>query len=210
MDFLFDADFRDLFEVRGTKRIRRGRVNAEICGPDRVQFRYNGLDGIERRTVLSFSTIPVRLEANRAAFAIELGPDEQTSLFVNIACEEGPTNEPGDFIRAYRDSRRARRAATSATATVTSSNELFDEVMGRAASDVYTLITSTELGPYPYAGIPWFSTVFGRDGIITAMMMLWVDPSIARGVLRVLAHNQATEPDPKSDAQPGKILHEAP
>src|SRR5215204_5009310 len=40
------------------------------------------------------------------------------------------------------------------------------------------------------------------------MFMLWVDPTVACGVLRTLAATQATDFDPKSDAQPGKILHE--
>lgn len=237
----FDADFRDLFEVRGTDRTRRGKRSVEIAGRNSVQFRYVGLDEIVRTTTLHFGPDPVRLEQGRAEFDIAMDSGGDASLYIRVVCESHPaytsapsTQRDGEaaalalakaagsladkpprglsegtiFARAYRDNRRDLRAATAGITTLISSNDQFNEALCRATADLYMLASRTQEGMYPFAGIPWYSTVFGRDGIITAMMALWIDPNFAKGVLRFLAATQATSVNPDSDAQPGKVLHE--
>jgi glycogen debranching enzyme len=91
---------------------------------------------------------------------------------------------------------------------VQTSGRVFSEWLSRSRADLALLTTEFPTGPYPYAGIPWFSTAFGRDAIVTALQLLWLDPSLARGVLRYLAAHQATETSRFTDAAPGKIMHE--
>ena len=96
----------------------------------------------------------------------------------------------------------------SNTVTIRTSNEQFNDFIDRSKADICTLVTKTEVGLYPYAGIPWYSTIFGRDGIITALECLWSKPDVARGVLAFLSTHQAKDLDPENDAEPGKIPHE--
>jgi glycogen debranching enzyme len=207
----FEADFADLFEVRGHSRAGRGTQRAERRADDTVVLLYEGLDGVARETVLRFDPTPDALTLDDARFDFEIEPEGRRTLFVTVSCagaEAAMTPRPS-FFTCMRAARRVQRAAVRDTATVETSNTAFNELLCRSFSDLCMLLSPTEHGLYPYAGIPWFSAPFGRDGIITALQMLWADPSIAKGVLRFLAATQATELDPAADAEPGKILHEA-
>ena len=211
LDMLHDADFRDLFEIRGTQRKSRGTRNIRKFSPDSLTFSYLGLDAVERQTEFKFIPEPARIDHDRSTWMLSLEPDEQKSIYVIIAFSDGRPKKSttvADYLRAYRDMHRERHLATTNAARISTSNEVYEEILARASSDVHTLITYTKHGPFPYAGIPWFNTVFGRDGIITAMFLLWLDPSLAKGVLRLLSATQATRTEPLSDAEPGKILHE--
>jgi glycogen debranching enzyme len=204
----FDADFRDLFEVRGAHRDARGTRSAGTIDASTFEYLYTGLDTIQRRTRLVFDPPPRRLEAGLAEFEITLAARQGCSILVSVCCDEGEVRSRPHFLAAYKAARRELRDMRRQATRIESDNSLFDEVIGRSLCDVSMLVSRTPEGPYPYAGVPWFSTVFGRDGIITAMLMLWLDPSLAKGVLRHLAANQAKTNDPAADAQPGKILHE--
>jgi glycogen debranching enzyme len=206
----FAADFVDVFEVRGQHRANRGRRSAERLSDEAVMLRYWGLDGVERDTHLRFEPPPARLDTSSAQFILKLKGGEGTRIVLRVDCG-APSKEKWGVRRYYgalRAARHALRQASGRAASLESSNAVFNELARRSVADLYMLMTDTPHGPYPYAGIPWYSTVFGRDGIITALLTLWTDPTIAKGVLSLLAAEQATEIDPERDAEPGKILHE--
>jgi len=205
---LFDADFRDMFEVRGSRRAERGTRLAPVLETASIRLAYRGLDGVERQTFIGFSADPTTLAADRAEFRLEMPPEGSATLYLSIGpAAAAPTAAQfrAQAARArasmWRERRRGARLATSV--------RLFHAWIDRSAADLALLTTELPTGPYPYAGIPWFSTTFGRDAIITALETLWLDPGLARGVLKFLAHTQARETSAFRDAEPGKIMHEA-
>lgn len=207
----FAADFADLFEIRGMTRLRKGEVLPAEVAEDQLWLRYRGRDDLLRQTHLRFDPKPDHLSESEARFEIDLRPGERCTLFLRVTCdgaEAGDAPLPKEFLRALRGKMQDARAARARGGTLRSSNSLFNEVTQRSVADIHMLSTQTEYGPYPYAGIPWFSTIFGRDAIITALETLWLDPAIGRGVLGYLAAHQASAFDAASDAEPGKILHE--
>jgi glycogen debranching enzyme len=206
----FAADYADLFEIRGLTRLRRGEMLEPQIGPAEILLGYIGRDDRERHTQLQFDPAPTTLIENHASFDVTLPPGQRCALYTRISCDRSDSEEalPKQFLKSLREAMQALKLARKRSASIHSSNELFNEVTRRSVADILMLSTETPFGPYPYAGIPWFSTVFGRDAIITALETLWMDSAISRGVLGYLAANQATGFDPAADAEPGKILHE--
>jgi glycogen debranching enzyme len=209
MDFF--ADFADIFEVRGHKRPARGVSHPPEIHDDRVILGYTGLDELTRRTMLRFEPAPKELDGGHAEFELELKPLKSRLLFVEIRCDQGDcsTSVRRQFLNALRDARRSLRDSSARSVSIVASNEIFNELLRRSVADLNMLACETPQGLYPHAGIPWFSTAFGRDGLITALETLWLNPSVARGVLGYLAVHQATESNAAADSEPGKILHEA-
>jgi len=166
-----------------------------------------------------FDPPPSHLAPDRVTFTTELAPRGRCTFLVEARCVADaaagraaeaarPAPVGVAHLRALRDDGRERRAAAARTVSIETSDAVLDETLRRSFTDLRMLETRTAEGPYPYAGIPWFSTTFGRDALITALLTLWADPTLALGVLRRLAALQATATDPEADAEPGKILHE--
>ncbi len=211
----FGADFADIFEVRGETRPRRGVLHPPRLEPgsendQRVVLGYDGLDDVRRRTIIRSSPSVEIVLPSMLHFSAHLIPHEQHSVEFTFAFQSG-----GD-APAEDDYAASERLATSEMAgpdrvpgLLSTSNPQFDEWLERSRMDLNMLLTTGPHGAYPYAGVPWFSTPFGRDGIITALECLWIAPQMARGVLAYLTATQAIDVAPEQDAEPGKILHEA-
>ena len=216
LDLRFAADFADLFEVRGhepgqaghqpARRAHRRRDHAGLprpgwagpCDDADLHARAGGAACLRQRA--GAGGVPTRTAAAKP------GDHLPHHLLPARRGAGGPAcrvPEPHTWRRSG-----ALRARTARTAALRSSHEAVQQTLQRSASDLRMLVTEKPTGPYPYAGIPWFSTPFGRDGLITALLTLMLDPELARGVLCYLAQEQATAFDPASEAEPGKILHE--
>jgi glycogen debranching enzyme len=207
LTLVFDADFRDMFEVRGQQRGQRGELVAGAVGERQVTLRYRGLDAVWRSVVLSFSEAPGRLAEGHATFDVALDGRARWTLHVEVGkahVEPSPTRYREAATHARWNLRVNRRRG----ARVRASGRLFQAWIDKSGADLALLTTELDTGPYPYAGIPWFSTPFGRDAVVTALQTLWLDPALARGVLAFLAAHQASETSSFHDAEPGKIMHE--
>jgi glycogen debranching enzyme len=209
LGFEFGADFADIFQVRGTPRLKRGASEAPTHDGRRVTFAYTGLDKVERTSCLAFSEPPARLTGARADFMFSLPMGKRVDLYIECGLDSCDQPDEARFrlnaIEARLAMRRRRRRGASLRGP---RSPRFNDWLDQSRADVALLTTDLPTGPYPYAGVPWFSTPFGRDGIITAWQMLWLDPSLAKGVLTYLAKRQATETSAFQDSAPGKIMHE--
>jgi glycogen debranching enzyme len=205
----FRADFADIFEVRGMKRPARGRDLPPEVTQDLVVLAYQGRDDEMRRSRLGFAPAPAELTAETARYVLCLEPRQVIALDLTVNCLRGSTEATlASFEEARAEAAAALERQQRWACRVRSPDGQFNAWVRRAESDLHMMISDTPTGPYPYAGVPWFNTPFGRDGIITALECLWLRPDLARGVLAYLASTQATEVVPEEDAEPGKVLHE--
>jgi glycogen debranching enzyme len=206
----FNGDFKDIFEIRGIKRnVQTNEVETENTS-NQMSFMYLGLDNIQRETAVSFiSDSDFYIVGNTINFKIKLTHQQQEIINYTVYFKTGTEkNKDIDFQVAKASISEELNKIKRLFAGIHTSNTQFNHWINRSRADILSLLTQTEYGHYPYAGVPWYNTAFGRDGIITAMEMLWLAPAVGKDVLNFLAAKQATTLIPEKDAEPGKILHE--
>ncbi len=207
----FDGDFADIFEVRGMTRTSRGTVlPPRTEGPRTLVFGYRGRDDVLRETRVTIESTDAPVLAERhASLDFVLPPKAVATCAVVIrCCRTSRVTGSSSFDAALRSNASRLRDIVRGECRITSSSQALTTSLARCRADLHLMLSPTRYGLYPYAGVPWYSTPFGRDGIITALQTLWFNPDIARGVLRFLAAMQATGSDPVNEADPGKIVHE--
>ncbi len=229
IDIELAADDADIFEVRGYPRRQRGTSLPVAVLDGKVTFGYDGLDGVRRSSHVRFSEPPDAIAAagERGGaretgwlvlrWRFTLAPGAKRDIGWLVWSSQAPASTPREAdlfpeppLLSADDGAVAYHAWTRGSTAVQTDHELFNLTMTRGLNDLRLLVND---GPgegerYVAAGVPWFSTLFGRDSIITALQLLAFRPQLATETLDVLATRQATEVDDERDAEPGKILHE--
>jgi glycogen debranching enzyme len=204
----FDADFADLFEVRGIAGARPRRRGTGRTRDQAIVFS-DSRGGRERQTRIWFSRAPASVGRGRARFLVSLEPGERWSVDVNIAWQvpQPATHRPVPIPRLIAE--ESVLAWLDDVPALEAEDRRLQLAYQRAVRDLAALEIALNSGyPIPAAGLPWYLAIFGRDAIITSLQTLMLGARHARGTLRTLAAYQATEDEPFRDARSGKIAHE--
>src|ERR687886_150875 len=209
----YEADFADMFVVRGMHPGKRGRLHAPSWHGSRLTFRYDGADGHERTATLRFSHAPDARHAGELTYRLCLKGQQRWQLKVTCDLRDGHTgqlesrpNQTGGARDSDRE--RAQTGSLGAGTQVETSNPLFNEIITRSFLDLHLLSMRQKDQIFFAAGVPWYVALFGRDSLVTALEMAAFEPEVGANTLRVLASHQGTQVDDWRDEQPGKILHE--
>jgi glycogen debranching enzyme len=217
------ADFADILTVKEHDFALGRPVDAHPLPPpsqsrhhrDRNQLMFvDGERGARARTQVVFSQ-PGMVDVSGIRWRIELAPRERWDLRLDVAAlPSGNHYHPRRLERHFGEERRRVQESLEAwhlrVPRLRASWDALQRTYERSVADIAALRLrgSGALDRLPAAGMPWFMTIFGRDTIITSLQTLVFGPELARATLETLTELQATENDPKIDAEFGKIIHE--
>jgi glycogen debranching enzyme len=211
VEMLFDADFLDVYQVRGAVRQKHGQYYRPVVRGNSIAFYYRGLDSVMRETLVKLAPKPTQMEERSARWDLRLEPLRRLQVEISITpFVEGCLSRAQDYDRQrHLQQRRSNLGRWEVSCTnFHTDNEVFDELLKTCIADFHALQIPEGEQHVIAAGIPWFATIFGRDSIIAAYQSLSVNSQLAVDTLRVLARHQGREFNDWRDEEPGKILHE--
>ncbi|HEX6808578.1 MAG TPA: glycogen debranching N-terminal domain-containing protein [Gemmatimonadaceae bacterium] len=211
-------DFADIFEVRGWQRKERGIFLEPEVDARSISFSYRGRDGRTIRSVVCFDMTPDDIGSDGARWRFRLEPNQPHHLEWHVIPDpqadtdqdnSDPRNAGHGMFRRRHDAMETLYDGWRDSCTRFVSNvPEFNGALEQATIDLRALYTQVDDQPIISAGIPWYSTPFGRDSIITSLQTLGMNPVIACDTLRYLARMQGQRENPQTEEQPGKIMHE--
>ncbi|WP_051250466.1 amylo-alpha-1,6-glucosidase [Paenibacillus harenae] len=213
LTILFDADFQDMFIVRGYQDGKVGKKTGAKQNDTGFEIGYDGEDGIARKLLVEWDEKPARVEITgigvEVTFNVTLEARDTKSVafyMMPIIGNRVPVRYPLEFaVEALRASYADWEKGST---KVESDLPMFNSFYDRGLQDIRVLLTDLGYGRFPVAGLPWYAVPFGRDSIIAALQMMSIHPEIAKGTILTMAHFQGEKVDPWRDEQPGKIMHE--
>jgi glycogen debranching enzyme len=219
LSLLFGADFLDMFEVRGQKRLKHG-VSVYAQSGGKYTTTYTGVDNSVVTSTVTYPDNVATFEKpgeRKLNFEINLAPRGKQTIELNVGntlATASLTKAAGDpdkvesFDKKKADAEAELAHWQDAVATITTDNEPLNKMIDQAARDIFLLRQNTPKGPCLAAGLPWYAVAFGRDQSVTGLQMLTFAPSLSKQILQVLANYQGTKVDKFTEEQPGRILHE--
>jgi len=220
----FNSDFVDLFEIRGAHREKQGKLLREFAPnteedtprhPKALRLAYQGLDKSLMQSVIEFQhRTPDEFKDYTALWQIELGSHETQKLgyrlqmLLNNSSASTNTDAPSTLKQAKAAESSEEQHWGEQITQIRSDKATFNRVIDRAEQDLYLLRQTFGKHKTVAAGVPWYSTLFGRDSLITASQTLMLNPQIAKETLTLLALYQGKVEDEWREEEPGKILHE--
>lgn len=206
----FDADFKDMFDIRGFIEGRYGQKHDTKFESRRIIFKYSGLDNILRETIIQFNK-DAEYEDGKAVFKAILSTKETFTLDICVRVNAGDNGGNDEFVgfeEGYNKIKKLYDNWINECTEIVTDNEQFNNLCMRGLTDLRALMMNFGQDQMVVGGIPWFAAPFGRDGLIAGIQSIMINPRIGRGVLRILAGYQGKETDKWNDEEPGKIFHE--
>ena len=210
LDLHFDADFADLFEVRGLRRRKRGTRLAAKAEKDALTLAYLGLDEVLRKTVVTFQDPPESIKQGRARWRLRLAPGERVNLRydVQVVAPDAPQPRDEDFNAKLAHVRREHERWDSGATDIFTDNDQVNQIVRRGQDDLRMLASDVDGQRIPMAGVPWFVAPFGRELILVGLETLLLDLRWAQAAVQFLERRQGTHDSAFREEQPGKIMHE--